>query len=108
MSSIDMYLRIQKAMPDDQEVQEMCGKVIQRHLDSILDKESKKRAVLDALREFEQASAKQVANALNSDGVMCGTKQVWSTQGAGWYLRLLVKEDAAMDLGGQPKVYTAI
>lgn len=106
MSTLDMYLRIQSAMPDDEEVQAFCRKYIERHGVRDALREEKLRNVRDALRSAaardETPSAREVAQSLNSAGIPNGDKMLWTTQGAGYYLRELVSLGEAQVVEEKP------
>lgn len=115
MSQSDIYRRIAAAMPSDEEVQALCRKYIERADKSSANRTAKMDAVRRALgqvmgtteTESQGVSAKEVAAWMNENGYatqLCDKGQ-WSPQGAGYYLRALVKEGTVTEIDGSPKTY---
>lgn len=106
MSTLAMYLRIQSAVPEDEEVQAFCRKYIDKHNAEDAAKAEKLDNVRSALKSAtargEAVSAKEIAESLNAAHIPNGDKMLWTTQGAGYYLRLLVTLEEAEVVEDKP------
>lgn len=89
MAQIDVYKRIAAAMPEDQEVQELCAKFFARAEVS----DSRTRANLETVRRAVRSMVSRGTSTVTSKEMAkyltAYTKSAWSTNKAGYYLRQL-------------------